>query len=141
MNKELLEKMQWLYEQGFKPDLWYLPDQYSDLDPRILEYKEELNFTRPMPVDFNMPCRKSYPYFTESTLWDLLKPITYKKDVYGERDFYFRDLHFVYSEIYEGEYKDEDQPYKVDKSLLEHLLDLTIWAVKEGYLKAGVKSE
>lgn len=117
INKELTEKMQWLYSKGFDPDLWYSPDEFDEDDPRIIIYKEQLNFIRPRANDFNMPCRKSFPYFTESRLWSLLTKRSI--DVVNK-------IHEVLCNA------------NTKSDLHSDLLDLVIWAVKEGYLKPKI---
>jgi hypothetical protein len=65
MNKEMLEKMQWLYEQGFKPDLYYKKYSFP-----IGKFSLEPNSNKGTNAQL---IQKEYPYFTESRLWSLLK--------------------------------------------------------------------
>lgn len=98
----LLEKMQWLYEQGFVPDRWKLPGDINHLT----------SCNKEIDICGTYVLKLTEPYFTESMLWSLIdsKP------------------------IWEGA-----KPIEVKTTLLEALLDLTIWAVKQGYLKPEVK--
>jgi len=62
-NKELLEKMSWLYEQGFRPDQSYEPPSTET------GFMPKLTFMPDMDIEFDDEGR---PWFSESCLWSLL---------------------------------------------------------------------
>ena len=141
MNTETLAKHQWLYEQGFEPDMW--DDYNSGWSPRLYS-KASMDTMCSVPQNTTaLEVRKKHyegwmgfkPYFTESMLWSLLQPVKYYKNGIN---FYFRRLYFINYNLKEYLF-DDDAPTMEDKTLLEYLLDLTIWCVKSGYLKAEVK--
>jgi len=137
MNKEILEKMAWLYEQGFKPD-------YVDVGAGML-----------CPYDPNEPFNKELDaaWFSESRLWSLL-PTRIRKDTLhspkgNEQTVYMHMADckkVLYHSIYPIAQLKEKSDYILKVIWLSEtvdlhsaLLDLTIWAVKEGHLKAEVK--
>ncbi len=158
MNKELLEKMNYLYSVGFEPDMWY-----SSTDGGMtfaLFYYQQLD--------------DDQPYFTESRLWSLLKRLKIhipnflcieareydNEDVkyYLANGFTEQDLIEMSAEIREdsdfyldflgdniGFYSYYPDGIKNILHEIKHdidnlhtgLLDLTIWTVREGHLKAN----
>jgi hypothetical protein len=115
MNKETIEKMAWLYEQGFKPDAGYCE-----------AYK---------PTGYMLTFDPSFglPYFTESRLWSLL-PTRFIKDGNEYHLYITNDLELGYV-------SGKDCPIQLRSWLTLHasLLQLTIWAVKKGHLKVKEK--
>ena len=137
MTNQTLEKMAWLYAQGFEPDCKIsLGDKDYSITPAN---KDSFNFICDDPCNC---C--DYPYFSESTLWSLLPERTVLDDT-----IFFRKLntHIMYEPTYFTIDEKAGKPplsclyIKEANDLHTALLDLTIWAVKEGHLKAEVKSE
>lgn len=109
MNNTTLEKMKWLADQGFEPDMW------RNNDIRVISICGVKGFGY-----WN-------PYFTESALWKLLPQyindrytLTSDKSTIGYEIIGHRKcIHYV----------------EIKQDLHSALLDLTIWTVKEGHLK------
>lgn len=124
MNKELLTKMNWLYNAGFEPDMCYSQHCADNLTQWLI-YPAE---------DFCEDGMSSFiAWFSESALWSLLpekinncSKMILRTDVRYAQSLLVKPLHY--------------EPYP-DRSLHTALLDLAIWAIKEGYLKAETKSE
>jgi hypothetical protein len=128
MNKETLEKMRWLYDAGFEPDMWIreAADDYSYFDLTSSKAYSEGRFVRPKP------------YFTESRLWSLLP----KKITTNPRDEGYAYLAINKASIlgYFGTWATKALEIDIKETDLHTaLLDLTIWTVKEGHLKAEEK--
>lgn len=117
-NPETLAKMEYLHECGFVPDMWSWD---YDNNSKLVLHSSKLSEDR-------------QPYFTESALWSLLpKKITvYKKDEgYG-----YLAINGALILGYFGTWSTKGFEVDIKETTLHSaLLDLTIWAVKEGYLK------
>lgn len=126
--------MQWLYEQGFDCDGVYCHNQIYE-DNIILNKKDiRRRFFHNKSIGYS-------PYFTESCLYKILEKVIYISEENG-CEYYFNGIQFVREIPYEGQLSDYKSPGKTgEDSLLEYLLDLTIWAVKEGHLKAEGKDD
>jgi hypothetical protein len=130
MDNELLEKMWFLYDAGFEPDRWY-----SEINHTLSDKKQAkmVGLLRPGEKDsekFEFYYEHDQPYFTESRLWSLLP------NRIGNNFLLITDIYIHYKNYDPRE--DAPDLISIDVSkftLLEALLDLTIWAVKEGYLK------
>lgn len=116
VNKELLEKMQYLHKCGLEADRAISKDCVIITVKPYNEVESEL----------------FQPYFSESCLWSLLRRILDIESI----DMY--QIVLRYTTNNQGELK---RTVFNMKNLHVALLDTTIWAVKERYLKAEVKSE
>lgn len=125
MNKELLEKMSWLYSQGFVPDMWQ-SKYYDPADGRTWsenKYQSDEN-------DFCLP------YFTESCLWNLLP-----QEIINNNRSYELTINNGYLGYWKIEYSKGCFHFHSEETLENlhtALLDLVIWTVKQGYLKPEV---
>jgi hypothetical protein len=111
MNKELLKKMQWLADKGFKPDAGYCEAHKPT--------GHMLTFDPPFGL----------PWFSESYLWVLL-PDNLHEDLY-EFGINKSGIGYLPGEGRSGRL----MRWKTFNNLHSALLDLVIWCVKEGYLK------
>lgn len=124
----LLEKMQWLYEQGFEPDMAYV----NHISGCSESAWEDWGL-----IDWFEGCRQ--PYFTESCLWSFLP----EKILLDNTIFFLKlNTHIMYEPTYFTIDEKAGKPpmaclyIKEVENLHSALLDLTIWAVRSGYLTA-----
>jgi hypothetical protein len=103
MNKETLEKMAWLYEQGFKSDHYidHSDSFVTTVTPDDIEHVNKVI----------AECDFCYPYFTESRLWSLLKEVSPNWKISTSRNKVLLEilLDKVIYEIKEGHLKAEEK--------------------------------
>lgn len=126
-TQEILEKMTWLHSQGLEPNIYWdkeAPHGYGFVNKDYAE-KELLE---------QIKQNKILPYYSESHLWSLL-PEEIKTKAYT--------YEFESSIGRIGYYTGGIEPHWLEweeiGDLHTALLDLTVWCVKNGYLKAEVR--
>lgn len=139
MNTELLEKMRYLHSCGFEPDMNFVDDAVSAY---FIFHNNGLGTPSLARSDYQ-------PWFTESRLWSLLpRSISLSYEKYpavsnanklkdGNWDIGFTKQIDDYSVGYVDLLNYFQVAVKTkDKDLHAALLDLVVWAVTEGHLKA-----
>lgn len=129
MNQEIIEKMQYLYSCGFVPDVWVVGEDTPVSIITITKCREGMTYSL------------GKAYFTESRLWSLLPNV-----IRGFALAQGKDLPGVYSI---GYFWQLGSSINADDSLITFIgddthinaLDLTIWAVKNGYLRSDNKEK
>lgn len=144
MQIDSLTKMQWLYECGFQPDMYYSCHESGDED-QMYKMESLAPFDQLRLAQDGL--LKWEPYFTESALWDLLLwRIEVEEHISAEESFNHeqRDNIIYYDlniDIDEISYKDDSYNKEIcfkifEIGLHQALLDLVIWTIKEGYLNS-----
>jgi hypothetical protein len=140
MTEEKLNKMRWLHEQGFEPDM-------LDVGAGMLvSYDEELKFINKEDLE--------PPYFTESKLWSLLPATIRRREEHETLTGEFSTSNVFYELVIEKYRKKTSIAYSVpvdqresldcliefeSDDLHDALLDMVIWCCENKYLKAEEK--
>ena len=127
INKETLEKMAYLHSCGFEPS------SYFDIEGVHGRHFVDKDYAEAELSGLINDLKELKPYFTESRLWSLLPDNLYE-DLY-EFGINKSGIGYLPGEGRSGRL----MRWKAFNNLHTGLLDLTIWACKQGHLKAEEK--
>jgi hypothetical protein len=119
MTNDLLEKMAYLHECGFEPD-------YVDCGAGML-----CPYSPDEPWDKDLDAA----WFSESRLWSLLPHCINDYELHANENCLSYD-NYIGEALWGTLYTEF-----IETTLHSALLDLVIWCVKEGHLKAEVKHD
>jgi hypothetical protein len=150
MTEEKLNKMKWLQEQGLKPDYVFYSQGFCKDGVADLRKVSDLEGFEKDIVNCWFGGNK-YAWFSESKLWSLLPEWIKRREEYETLTGEFSTSNVFYELVIEKYRKKTSIAYSVPvdqresfRSLIEFesddlhdaLLDMVIWCVENGYLKA-----